>query len=75
MSEWIRVEDRMPPDGEWVIVAAKDSAGKKFVECDIRWCSEDQEWQYFDGSDGWVGSFHDEVTHWMPIPEPPEESK
>ena len=42
MSEWIRVEDRMPPDGEWVIVAAKDSAGKKFVECDIRWRPEDK---------------------------------
>ena len=61
--EWISVDDRLPPSTGTVIVCAIDLV--------------------FPGSyDGYSDTWHTDdgwrlpnVTHWMPMPEPPEEEQ
>lgn len=66
MGEWIKCSERMPEEGEDVIVY--DGLGQVHEGC------------YFRYGDGVVWeipsynpSYYDEVnvTHWMPLPEPP----
>lgn len=64
MSEWIRVENRLPKKaGQYLCFIIGDSLqGNKLdgpVIC--YWYPESHEW----------GNFF-EVTHWMPLPEPPK---
>ena len=54
---WISVKDRLPEDGQDVLVW--DDGG--FAYIDVRLCGT---WKY-GGNYG--------VTHWMPLPEPPKE--
>lgn len=72
MSEWIRVKDRLPEPFTSVLVS--NSAG---VSLDEREATT----AYFDGVDGqwYYLAFWDydlwhkaDVTHWMPLPAPPE---
>lgn len=67
--EWISVKDRMPKIGERVLVY--DTFWRDvYILClmqnvndgNIRWYNRDTGW--------YVG---DDVTHWMPLPEPPKE--
>lgn len=61
--DWISVEDRLPEDSDWLEVIV--NAGDCVTCC---WYNpDDDEWlldpeRVFDG----------EVTHWMPLPEPPK---
>ena len=59
MQGWISVKDRLPEEGTWVLV----------------W--EKQGFAYTDEltSGGWkIGADNGAIiTHWMPLPEPPEE--
>ena len=61
MSDWISVEDRLP-----------DGKGKDYLVFDGNAVSFD----YFNASTeefAFHFAFHsDEVTHWMPLPAPPE---
>ena len=60
---WISVKDRLPNDTKTKIVF--HSRGVSFA--------------YFSGMFWWsnIGKRHslDTITHWMPLPEPPEEDK
>lgn len=62
-GKWISVEDRLPEDDARVLV------------CDTR---EDYVsiWEYF-GDGLWFGDeviwATEDITHWMPLPEPPKE--
>lgn len=65
---WISVNDRLPEEGEEVLVVLKsDRVFYYIAELTINapypfWWSQDR------------GLFTlDEITHWMPLPEPPEE--
>lgn len=68
--EWISVEDGLPEGKRWVLIAASNK-GKKYC-CQV----------WFDGED-WLIDDTDEigpiyavnVTHWMPLPEPPKEEQ
>ena len=67
MSEWISVEDRMPEAYEWVLIYEPDAEEtSRSVRC-----------SFARDNGTWYGGFSDlsaeEVTHWMPIPEPPKE--
>lgn len=73
MNEWISVKDRLPEeiDGEskavLVIVKFVDFRGNVWSEnYNIAW-TENGEWDCI----GRMGI----VTHWMPLPEPPEKEK
>lgn len=62
-SEWVSVEDRLPPYGKSVIVCQPYSKGTVMVEQGSRYVN------------GWwrvYGTRVKRVTHWMPLPEPPE---
>lgn len=60
-TKWIPVTERLPKYGEVVLIAFRWDA------VDTGWCCE-----Y-----GWRGEYapyeDGEVTHWMPLPEPPKE--
>jgi len=61
MSEWISVDDRLPEEGAWYLCYHSDF---------------DIEVLTFDPDDKiWENDYysHIEVTHWMPLPAPPEE--
>ena len=61
-QEWVSVDDRLPKNGkEGVLIALR------WGEVDIGW-REDGRW-----SSEFVNEYEDgEVTHWMPLPQPPK---
>ena len=66
---WISVEERLPEYNEYVLCWYTDSDGLKWHTIG-RFC----EWNHLWDLD--IAYDHDEkkiVTHWMPLPEPPEE--
>jgi len=74
-SEWIGVEDRFPPNEDWVLVLCK---GFFFhIESPLK---QTPSLRIFEGrfirSWGWdlpfCGDKDVHVTHWMPLPTPPE---
>lgn len=72
MSEWISVQSRMPPPGIAVRVKANDIVNE-FEEIAVRYeCPEygTTEWETIEGA-----NFPCIVTHWMPLPEPPNDTE
>ena len=68
-NEWISVEDRLPTDNEEYLVwplpdLEMNIRTAEFQHWDKRWTQE-----RYDGY-GW-DNFYPDVTHWMPLPEPP----
>ena len=62
VQEWISVKDRLPESEKDAVMIAL-----RWGEVDIGWC-EDEKW----GSE-FVNEYEDgEVTHWMPLPQPPK---
>lgn len=66
--EWISAKERMPPDKVEVLAYCKRSLngyGRKSY-LDVAW--------YNSNFDYWENLTHVdvEVTHWMPLPEPPQ---
>lgn len=72
MSEWISVKERLPDDNHdtlLVCLLAKHEdapSGEVVVDTDAFYTS-DGEFRFWSGSNVY------EVTHWMPLPEPPKE--
>ena len=64
MSEWISVKDRLPPVAEW-------SGDRVLVYTEEGYIHEG----LYEGEkfDEWIDKYFDSgyVTHWMPLPEPP----
>ena len=78
--EWISVKDRLPDDEQEVLVIAHGWDGRlvyvgslKRVEPQKSWLTgitnKSSEWSLW----GWSYLKKPIVTHWMPLPEPPEE--
>ncbi|EJH6513931.1 DUF551 domain-containing protein [Escherichia coli] len=63
---WIPVSERMPGSQEWVIVFAKWD--NQQVLC---WDDVANRWTDFEDQSYYADMF----THWMPLPEPPQEAK
>ena len=62
VQEWISVDDRLPESGKEGVLIALRWGG-----VDIGWC-EDGRW-----SSEFINEYEEgEVTHWMPIPQPPK---
>jgi hypothetical protein len=61
--KWISVEDELPPVGERVLACiVKHHICEAFIDCEDMWHRSPNCYE-LKGT----------VTHWMPLPEPPEE--
>ncbi len=60
--DWISVKDKKPPQG-WIIISYKYFADPKILCSDFG--------LHIDGSFT-SGGLKRDVTHWMPLPEPPK---
>lgn len=63
MSEWIKCDEEIPDAGEWVLTVDKENQMRVLF-----WFERDEEWT--DDYESFLGK--DEVTHWQPLPEPPQ---
>ena len=65
VQEWISVKDRLPEAGGYVVCIAKRNPFSRFMPMVAR-----------IEKNGWVNpiteQYISEVTHWMPLPEPPK---
>ena len=65
VQEWISVDDRLPEAGGYVVCIAKRNPFSRFMPMVAR-----------IEKNGWVNpiteQYISEVTHWMPIPQPPK---
>lgn len=66
MSEWISVDYRLPPDFQPCLIYLQ---GKEKCEDS---CAVVTEEGWFWWIDGVCGIVEGHVTHWIPLPEPPE---
>ena len=63
-SGWVSVEDRLPEQGERVLATDGAFVGEGYTNCYGVWCRPNGlRWDMLDS----------DVTHWMPLPEPPKE--
>lgn len=66
VQEWISVKDKLPEAGEYVVCIAKRNPFSMFMPMVAR-----------IKKNGWVNpiteQYISEVTHWIPLPEPPKE--
>ena len=66
VMEWISVKDKMPQPGRYVACIAKRNPFSRFMPMVAR-----------IEKNGWANpiteQYISEVTHWMPLPEPPKE--
>lgn len=60
-SDWISVKDRLPEEGQEVLVSTKSKNGQRNVD----------KGYILPGKNRFVHRGTAEVTHWMPLPEPP----
>ena len=63
MSEWISVKDRLPEDRKAVLIRCPE------IKCSFTAIWREGTWEYFGASSQPVRF---EVTHWQPLPPPPE---
>lgn len=64
MGEWIKCSERMPGDFEDVLVTDGVYVEVMWLDCDGYWDSWVEPWAVTVG--------REDITHWMPLPEPPE---
>lgn len=61
--EWVSVKERLPEPGERVLATDGGFVGEGYVSHYNKWCrSNGMKWDMF----------RTEVTHWMPLPAPPD---
>lgn len=66
---WISVKDRLPPDGNKpYLTCRKTVKGRTVIESRYLHTSYESPCVAY-----WEGKKNGEVTHWMPLPEPPKE--
>lgn len=64
-SEWISVKNKLPPSGKSILVH-----NQHFEHSSIRMAFMTSR-GYYDAYECGCGMKLDNVTHWMPLPEPP----
>jgi hypothetical protein len=64
---WISVGERLPENGQKIIAAFRDGGG--LIVDQARYSNGE-----FDFA-SWAYVWGDNVTHWMPLPQPPEEER
>ena len=73
MPRWISVEERLPEVNTGVLVAVRHmQTGQFSVRYDWRIKTTERGWWWKKTSESNISDLLD-VTHWMPLPEPPKE--
>lgn len=79
MSEWISVEERLPPtflkDGimSWSILVLTFDTHNGILICRKKFVGKDSSWVPFnEGCSNCRFIYDPKVTHWMPLPETPK---
>lgn len=64
--DWISVKDRLPKDQKSVLIVN----GHGVIKMASLWKKKSNEWVWlFNGE----FKYFNDITHWMPLPEPPKE--
>lgn len=65
--KWISVNDRLPADSKKILVVN----GHGYISISALWRKDGSKWTWIDSA----GHFNhvNDITHWMPLPEPPKE--
>lgn len=70
MNKWISLKNKLP-DNEEIFLVYRGEA--KDPEIELGWWNKNKKkFEYYDNE--YYGYKIDDVTHWMPLPEPPKES-
>ena len=64
LMEWISVKDKLPPEDEWILFCSEDQYIDMGMSLDGIFCIPDLNYLQ-----------RNNVTHWMPLPEPPMDPK
>ena len=74
VQEWISVKDRLPDNKEhdWVLAQVVEDNGFMHIPRVMEYRQAKNDW--FEETYGWLSEHNGlfSVTHWMPLPEPPE---
>lgn len=70
--QWISVEERLPEPGERVLATNGNIVGEAYITnaLPLEKISAARWKRHYGAS--WMAAFDADVTHWMPLPEPPE---
>ncbi len=69
MTPWHKVEDELPEEGVEVLGAAKWQ-GEWYIVAVLYTGSSDKRYMFDNPHDA---GMYPEISHWMPMPEPPKE--
>ena len=72
MKEWISVEERLPEPFEVVLIHADTEGEDRHYITIGQFCDTTGSWEDFVSVDFEFNEYEN-VTHWMPLPAPPEE--
>lgn len=64
VQEWVDVKDRLPEESGMYIVTANDGHAQRVSF--VQWQKKNRMWNLTGARSYW------RVTHWMPMPQPPE---
>lgn len=71
MSNWISVKDRLPQNSERVLAYCEKT--KKYFVGNVTYrCFSDEVYWRHEWARGAMYTVTSKVTHWMPLPEPPQ---
>ena len=70
MNKWISIKNKLP-DNEEIFLVYRGEAKDPEIELGL-WNKNKKKFEYYDSE--CYGYKIDDVTHWMPLPEPPKES-
>jgi hypothetical protein len=77
-GEWISVDDRLPEDISTylIVIKEKDIFNDRWnYEVDVAYSQGSYIDNFWDTFNDWCEGQEVHVTHWMPLPEPPQEDK
>ena len=69
-QEWIPCSERLPSDGQCVIIQYFDTVGKNHISVVGAYYNERQGFVDTGYGEMWFGNGNDDVLAWMPLPKP-----